>query len=1304
MNAYNNYLNYIEPPAPKNAFLYKKTPTKMSKNQNQAKKYLNDSAINLNKIKARATKYISDQRYRGELDTSSPGNKNILIDSDSEMTTNSKNANANYGCTKLVIEKIESQVPQINKEYYKFTNQIRNTNNDLNNQGIYFTKKNYISRKGARCDSNIRNNNRIIDRNYLNAKYNNKYNVQQEREFDNYNLIKNNNDYNSPTKKQYRRSTNNIFNSNYKYRQDLSNKKQINDNKNNSVIIRERNTSINYNNNYNNYLYNNDNQNDNEIENEEKIYNNKSYIPEKPNNMKYYKIIKNNKNNNYQRANKDISLNPERNSLYENYQDLKKLNTFNRITQYNNIHKNYNNTSMKYSKLNIYPSYNKKVVKIQSAWRGTYVRILMGFYWNLAGFKNILENIFRNHKYNYFFDLIKNLSHYPNENKENNFDYVDIDNINIDEKTLEEYKISLKQKEEDYDNLLRNYNSLVERCTELQDLLYKNKSEEKKGWSSSNKKKENDENINMKLKDIKQKKINFDINTNKDEKLNWKQLQIENNNVNIGIIADKKITDTDKVKEQENEINKLTDVKKFDIIEIEPIDKFDIIKPKKIKEEIEIKQEPEQENIDNGNNMNLRAKYKRKKKDTYQNYVDNFITNLSKINVEQLKIEEIPKKKEILPLEVSKLEISLLNENNIKEIEQIKNPKVFENEYIDKVNDNELSILGIKKIPSEKEIIPLEMSKIEISLLNDNNIKDLEQVIKPKIFDNEILDKANTNELSILGIKKISNNKNSIPLEISQLEISLLNEKNIKEIEQIIKPKIFENESIDKVNDNELSIIGIKKIVKKKDIIPLEISKLEISLINNNDIKETEIRGVVKPKIFDNEFIEKINDNELYILGIKKEIEKIKEKEEKKEFNLKEENQKHLNIEIQGKELNTLDKEFDNNKEKTDIISKDIINKKESINEIIKGDNFELIKNKKDLISKSFENNLIEKINDNELTIKGKKKVKKTKKSKKKKEKKDIQEVEETKENEETKEIEETKENVENENNKEIQETEESNKKEYILLPENQKNLSIELIGENPQISKTFTDFNYIDNNNSLSILKKPNKKKEEIITKTEQKEKPENIYSNVEQIFLEGRYKLNNDKNTNNDLIIEKVNNIIRLNENNIKNVTTKIELIPTINYNLFIKPKKKKRCEKTTEITDELNNILPCNNYELYIERILKKIIYINNKEQELQIINGLDGDKSKYIYNSINLEINKENALEINPILIKNSEITKENDIEIPYNKYSFFTEKAKDNMMKMILPVKLKVTLREFVQRNTFPLLIKYLKEIAEYNKK
>ena len=36
-----------------------------------------------------------------------------------------------------------------------------------------------------------------------------------------------------------------------------------------------------------------------------------------------------------------------------------------------------------------------------------------------------------------------------------------------------------------------------------------------------------------------------------------------------------------------------------------------------------------------------------------------------------------------------------------------------------------------------------------------------------------------------------------------------------------------------------------------------------------------------------------------------------------------------------------------------------------------------------------------------------------------------------------------------------------------------------------------------------------------------------------------------------------------------------------------------------------------------------------------------------------------------------------------------------------MMKMILPIKLKVTLREFIQKNTFPWLIKQLKEIAKF---
>ena len=95
-------------------------------------------------------------------------------------------------------------------------------------------------------------------------------------------------------------------------------------------------------------------------------------------------------------------------------------------------------------------------------------------------------------------------------------------------------KSRLKQKEEDYDNLLKNYNSLVERCTELQHLVNKNKSEEKKSrWTSSYKKRENDDKINPKLLDIERNKINFNENTNKDDHHSWKKLKIENHNVNL---------------------------------------------------------------------------------------------------------------------------------------------------------------------------------------------------------------------------------------------------------------------------------------------------------------------------------------------------------------------------------------------------------------------------------------------------------------------------------------------------------------------------------------------------------------------------------------------------------------------------------------------------------------------------------------------------------------------------------------------------------------------------------------------------
>ena len=1262
MNTYNNnYLTYVEPPVPKNAFLYKKTPTNISKIFNNNKKYLNDTSINVNQLKARASRYLLDKKYRGELDISSPGNKNILIDTDSELTANSKNTNnKNKGCTKLVIEKIESQKPQINKEYYKFTNQPKTIVHDLNeNQDIFFTKKNYVTQNVSRCNSILRNTNKIINKNYSNSNFNN-FSLQQGFDYNNYSTLNNYNDfgYNSPMKKTYTRSTNNIFKSNNKFKQQLSNIKQAKEqNKNNSgFILKERNSSINYGNHYDIYPKEYDYE-----DNIERMFDTIN-ISRKPDNMKYYKIKKTNINNNYPRGNKDININPQENTLYENYQDLIKLNTFNRISQYNNTHRNINNGTMKYSKINIYPDIIQKAIKIQSAWRGTYVRILMGFYWNLSGFKNTLDNIFKNHISVYFSYFLKNLSHYKSSIKHKR----KYNNNNNYEKSIDEYANELKQKEEDYDNLLKNYNSLVERCTELQHLVNKNKSEEKKSrWTSSYKKRENDDKINPKLLDIERNKINFNENTNKDDHHSWKKLKIENHNVDLEIVISRKIFD---IENDINHSNKFDTKKQFDIIEVEQKDKFNLITPKKIHKEIIIKPEQEQnheqEKIDDSNNLNLRARYKRKKKESNFNYLDNFTSNLSITNTEQLLLEEIPKKKENIPFKISKSEITLLNKNELKEIEPIKNQKIFEIENIKKIKNDEISIKGIKKeIKNEKSIYVKREYKNKIT----NRVK--------KESKNE---KIKNGEFSILGIKKEYKNE-----KIKNGEFSILGIK-----------KEFKNE---KINNGDLVILGIKKEYKNEKINNGELSILGNKKVLNNVVIKNDvlsISGIKKEQDF-----KKIKNEDISIFGNKNEFknekmkndeipisEKRKEPENKTpNINLIKESQNSLSIEIKGRHKKPIDN--------TNIIEKNInillasTNKikKEQINEAPE-EKLNTFEKKQEIKAILFEQEKLEKINDNEIIILGIKKA--NKKPRKLKKKKDKKRAKEDEENIENKEIEESKEN------------EEIIKKENNLDDEVQINTYPEITGQNSPNHRAFDDLIFIDNNNSICIKNNTHK--------LNQKQKPENILENVEQIFFEGIYNINNNykiNNQNKGLIIENENNIIRNEKDTVKDEVKKIEFIPDyLNINIFIKSKKKKRCEKMTEITEELNPILPCNNYELSIDRIIRKILYINNNEQELSFIKKNEDGKNKIIYNNINLEIYKDDALEINPLMMKQSLITKENDINIPFNKYTFFTKKAKNNMMKMILPIRLKTTLREFVQRNTFPLLIKYLKDIAKLKQK
>ena len=111
--------------------MYKKTPIKkVSKNDYSINNYTSNDINQMSKNNYKLlSRVFSKNKFKGVLDTTSPNNKDIFIDSDSERpsTKISKNIEKNNnnvnrsGCAKLVIEKIESQEPAYNKEYYKCT-------------------------------------------------------------------------------------------------------------------------------------------------------------------------------------------------------------------------------------------------------------------------------------------------------------------------------------------------------------------------------------------------------------------------------------------------------------------------------------------------------------------------------------------------------------------------------------------------------------------------------------------------------------------------------------------------------------------------------------------------------------------------------------------------------------------------------------------------------------------------------------------------------------------------------------------------------------------------------------------------------------------------------------------------------------------------------------------------------------------------------------------------------------------------------------------------------------------------------
>jgi hypothetical protein len=141
-------------------------------------------------------------------------------------------------------------------------------------------------------------------------------------------------------------------------------------------------------------------------------------------------------------------------------------------------------------------------------------------------------------------------------------------------------------------------------------------------------------------------------------------------------------------------------------------------------------------------------------------------------------------------------------------------------------------------------------------------------------------------------------------------------------------------------------------------------------------------------------------------------------------------------------------------------------------------------------------------------------------------------------------------------------------------------------------------------------------------------------------------------------------------------------INIIPIVNkVKLY---KKKLFCKYHHKFDEDNLIIVKKSNINIHCEKTPKNFVVDKNtlhikksKKSEKKIV------KDKNDFNIIN-EIDKRDGLEINTLEMKRTK-KKETNPEI------IVTEKAKRNMMKIILPIKLKTILKEFVRRIVFNIL-------------
>ena len=153
---------------------------------------------------------------------------------------------------------------------------------------------------------------------------------------------------------------------------------------------------------------------------------------------------------------------------------------------------------------------------------------------------------------------------------------------------------------------------------------------------------------------------------------------------------------------------------------------------------------------------------------------------------------------------------------------------------------------------------------------------------------------------------------------------------------------------------------------------------------------------------------------------------------------------------------------------------------------------------------------------------------------------------------------------------------------------------------------------------------------------------------------------------------------------------------IIEQQNSNINIINKNK---TKNNNINEKINR----ETFTLLSEKKDYKCIRIFGEKKDF---NDNDIKKDKKNYNNNNYEMDIRESLEINPIEIKRSKnniknifINNTDKFEFLNDKESIMTEKAKINLMKIILPIKLKKILGDWIKQTFLHLLIKKLKYIA-----